>query len=63
MTYTGNIGTIYIICRVDGQLREFIFINAVYLPDNGVNLIFETQLIDLGANLKILREAKDLTLG
>ena len=63
MTYTGNIGTAYVICRVDGQPREFIFINAVYLPDNGVNLVSETQLIDLGANLKTLREAKDLTLG
>ena len=63
MTYTGSIGTAYIMCRVDGQPREFIFTNAVYSPDNGVNLVSETQLMDLGANLKTLREAKDLTLG
>ena len=42
MTYTGNIGTVYIIYRVDGQPREFIFTNAVYLPDNGINFISET---------------------
>ena len=63
MTYTGGISTAYIIYRVDGQPREFIFTNAVYSPDNGVNLMSETQLMDLGANLEILREAKDLILG
>ena len=63
VTYTGGISTVYVMYKVDGQPREFVFTNAVYSPDNGVNLVSESQLIDLDAKLSTLKDAKDLTLG
>ena len=63
MTYTGGIGTAYVICKVDGKPREFAFKNAVYSPNNGVNLVSKSQLMDLDAKLGTFKEAKSLTLG
>ena len=63
VTYTGGIGTAYVICKVNGKPYEFAFKNAVYSLNNGVNLVSELQLMDLDAKLSILKEAKGLIFG